>query len=104
MALGGISTIAKGTKALRKIRTLKNVPKKLSSMDRAASAYKRKEFLETTPRYMDGRPIPQLESVDKLKGNLMRGLKKFSDIKAPPKITTKAKLPEEDLFTRRPIE
>jgi hypothetical protein len=102
MALG---TIAKGVQALRKIRTLKNVPKKLSSMDRAASAYKRKEFLETTPRsQFTGRPIPQLESADKLKGNLMRDLKKFSDIKAPQKITTKPKLPEEDLFRRRPVE
>ena len=99
--LGGI---ARGVKALRKIRSVKDVPKKLSSMDRAAEAYKRKEFLEAAPRYMNGRPIPQLESVDKLKGNLMRGLKKFSDIKAPSKITTKPKLPDETLYSRRPVE
>lgn len=100
--LGGI---AKGAKAIRKIRSLKDVPKKLSSLDRAAEAYKRKEFLETTPRSpFTGRPIPQLEPVDKLKGNLMRGLKKFSDIKAPPKITTRPKLPDETLYSRRPVE
>lgn len=99
-----IGGIARGVKALRKIRSVKDVPKKLSSMDRAAQAYKRKEFLETTPRYSSGEPIPQLESPDKLKGNLMRDLKKFSDIKAPQKIKTKAKLLEEDLFRRRPVE
>ena len=99
--LGGI---ARGVGALRKIRSVKNVSKKLSSMDRAAEAYKRKEFLADAPRYSNGRPIPQLEPVDKLKGNLMRGLKKFSDIKAPQKIQTKPQLPKEDLFSRRPVE
>ena len=102
MALGTISTIAKGVKALRKIRTLKNVPKKLSSMDRAASAYKRKEFLADAPRTSQGMPIPQLSSPDKLKGNLMRNLKKFSD--TPQKIQTKPQLPKEDVFSRRPVE
>tara|TARA_R100000951_G_scaffold62_1_gene160 strand:- start:1534 stop:1836 length:303 start_codon:yes stop_codon:yes gene_type:complete len=99
--LGGI---AKGVKALRKIRSVKNVPKKLSSMDRAAEAYKRKEFLADAPRTSKGMPIPQLEPVDKLKGNLMRGLKKFSDSKIPEKIKTRPQLPKEDLFSRRPVE
>lgn len=98
-----VKGVGAGAKALRKIRSVKNVPKKLSSMDRAAEAYKRKEFLETTPRsQFTGRPIPQLESVDKLKGNLMRGLKKFSD--TPKKIETKPQLPKENMFTRRPVE
>lgn len=97
--LGGI---ARGVGALRKIRSVKNVSKKLSSMDRAAEAYKRKEFLADAPRSSKGMPIPQLSSPDKLKGNLMRNLKKFSD--TPQKIQTKPQLPKEDLFSRRPVE
>jgi len=97
--LGGI---ARGVGALRKIRSVKDVPKKLSSMDRAAEAYKRKQFLEDAPRTSQGMPIPQLSSPDKLKGNLMRNLKKFSD--TPQKIQTKPQLPKEDLFSRRPVE
>jgi len=94
--------IARGVSALRKIRSVKDVPKKLSSMDRAAEAYKRKEFLADAPRTSQGMPIPQLSSPDKLKGNLMRNLKKFSD--TPKKIQTKPQLPKEDLFSRRPVE
>ena len=97
--LGGI---ARGVGALRKIRSVKNVSKKLSSMDRAAEAYKRKEFLADAPRSSKGMPIPQLSSPDKLKGNLMRNLKKFSD--TPQKIQTKPQLPKEDLFSRSPVE
>jgi len=97
--LGGI---ARGVGALRKIRSVKDVPKKLSSMDRAAEAYKRKQFLADAPRTSQGMPIPQLSSPDKLKGNLMRNLKKFSD--TPQKIQTKPQLPKEDLFSRRPVE
>ena len=97
--LGGI---ARGVGALRKIRRVKDVPKKLSSMDRAAEAYKRKEFLADAPRTSQGMPIPQLSSPDKLKGNLMRNLKKLSD--TPQKIQTKPQLPKKDLFSRRPVE
>ena len=97
-----VKGVGAGAKALRKIRSVKNVPKKLSSMDRAAEAYKRKEFLETTPRTSQGMPIPQLSSPDKLKGNLMRNLKKFSD--TPKKIQTKPQLPKENMFTRSPVE
>ena len=97
-----IGGIARGVGALKKIRSVKNVSKKLSSMDRAAEAYKRKEFLADAPRSSKGMPIPQLSSPDKLKGNLMRNLKKFSD--TPQKIQTKPQLPKEDLFSRRPVE
>ena len=97
-----LGSIAKGVGALRKIRSVKDVPKKLSSMDRAAEAYKRKEFLADAPRSSEGMPIPQLSSPDKLKGNLMRNLKKFSD--TPQKIQTKPQLPKEDVFSRRPVE
>ena len=88
--------------ASRKTMTKAEKAKKLSSMDRAAEAYKRKEFLADAPRTSQGMPIPQLSSPDKLKGNLMRNLKKFSD--TPQKIQTKPQLPKEDVFSRRPVE
>jgi hypothetical protein len=97
-----LGPIARGVAALRKIRSVKDVPKKLSSMDRAAKAYKRKEFLADAPRTSKGMPIPQLSSPDKLKGNLMRNLKKFSD--APQKIQTRPQLPQQGAFSRRPVE
>ena len=105
--MGAGRLITKGLDKLRKSRSKKDVQGTLSGKDRAASDFKRKEFLESTPRYSDGRPIPQLEPVGKLKGNLMKDLKKYSDknpIQPPSPITQKVQLPNKKLFDRKPVQ
>lgn len=105
--MGAGRLVLKGLEKLRKQRSIKDVQGVLSGKDRGTSQFKRKEFLESTPRYSDGKPIPQLESVDKLKGNLMKDLKKYSDknpIQSPVPITQKAQLPNQKLFDRKPVQ
>ena len=105
--MGAGRLIAKGLDKLRKSRSKKDVQGTLSGTDRAASDFKRKEFLESTPRSSNGRPIPQLEPVGKLKGNLMKDLKKYSDkkpIQSPGPITQKVQLPDQKLFDRKPVQ
>jgi hypothetical protein len=92
---------------LREIRSRRNPSGKLSSMDRAAESYKRNEFLASSPRYSNGRPIPQLEGPGNLKGKLTRDLKKFTDknpITPPSPITQKVQLPSQNVFGRKPVE
>jgi len=92
---------------LREIRSRRDPSGKLSSMDRAAESYKRKEFLSSSPRYSDGRPIPQLKEPGSLKGQLTRDLKKFSDknpITPPSPITQRPQLPSENVFGRKPVQ
>lgn len=92
---------------LKEIRSRRKPSGNLSSMDRAAESYKRNEFLANSPRYSDGRPIPQLEGPGALKGKLTRDLKKFTDknpITPPPPITQKVQPPSQNLFGRKPVE
>lgn len=94
-------------KKLREVRSRRNPSDRLSSMDRAAESYKRKEFLASSPRYSDGRPIPQLEGPGALKGNLTRDLKKYSDknpITPPSPITQKVQQPSQGVFGRKPVK
>ena len=92
---------------LREIRSRRNPSGNLSSMDRAAESYKRKEFLASSPRYSDGRPIPQIPGPGQLKGKLTRDLKKFTDknpITPPPPITQNVQLPSQNIFGRKPVQ
>jgi len=96
-------------KRLRKVREKKSPSDKLSSMDRSAESYKRKEFLSSTPRNsINNRPIPQLEDPSKLKGNLMKGLKKFSDKNIPAPIAQQVDMNSakraKDAFSRKPVQ
>ena len=98
--------IKKGIDKLRKFRPKKNVQETLAGKNRSESIFKRKELLDNLPRYSNGRPIPQLEPVSKLKGNLMKDLKKYSDkpLQSPAPITQKVNLPSEPVFGRKPIK
>ena len=103
------SAVKSAYKRLRKVRENKSPSGKLSSMDRSAESYKRKEFLSSTPRdSINNRPIPQLEDPGKLKGNLTRGLKKLSDKNIPAPIAQQVDMESakraKDAFSRKLVQ